>query len=172
MLGLVFSLCLAISSPVRSQSVDADQSRVAGLGFIGRMVADLDRSVAFYKAIGFSQDPAANPAWRKDEVVEKLYGVENVETRMARMFVNSNASGERFVVYLRELKGLSRKNVSDHTAWEPGATHFGLVAADAQLVWSQLKADGMLRARSWGGELIAPPGQTRGGTPLRNKTLN
>jgi hypothetical protein len=31
------------------------------------MVADLDQSVAFYKAIGFSQDRAADTAWRKDK---------------------------------------------------------------------------------------------------------
>ncbi len=30
----------------------------ARLGFVGRMVKDLDRSVAFYKMIGFTQDPA------------------------------------------------------------------------------------------------------------------
>ena len=41
-------------------------------------------------------------------------------------------------------------------------SHFGLVVADAPGVWSQLKASGLLRARSWGGELIAPPGQTKG----------
>jgi catechol 2,3-dioxygenase-like lactoylglutathione lyase family enzyme len=30
------------------------------------------------------------------------------------------------------------------------------------LLWSQLQAAGMLRARSWGARLIAPPGQTKG----------
>jgi catechol 2,3-dioxygenase-like lactoylglutathione lyase family enzyme len=126
------------------------------------MVGDLDKSVAYYKAIGFSQDPLANPAWRKDEVIEHLYGVKGMETRMAKMFVNNEATGERFVVYLRELKGLERKNVANHTAWDPGVSHFGLVVPDAAATWAQLKASGMLRARSWGGELIVPPGQTKG----------
>ncbi|HEU4626569.1 MAG TPA: VOC family protein [Steroidobacteraceae bacterium] len=140
----------------------ADEGKVVGLSFVGRMVGDLDASVAFYKAIGFSQDPAASSAWRKDDVVEHLYGVRGVETRMAKMFVNNEATAQRFVVYLRELRGLERKNMAEHTAWEPGATHFGLVVPDAAATWAKLKASGLLRARSWGGELIAPPGQTKG----------
>jgi catechol 2,3-dioxygenase-like lactoylglutathione lyase family enzyme len=147
---------LSLADPV------ADEGKVLGLGFVGRMVSDLDRSVAFYKAIGFAQDPLANPAWRKDDVVDRLYGVKNVDTRMAKMYVNNTASGQRFVVYLRELKGLPRKNVSDHTPWEPGATHFGLIVPDADAVWGKLKDSGVLRARSWDARLIAPPGQTKG----------
>jgi catechol 2,3-dioxygenase-like lactoylglutathione lyase family enzyme len=140
----------------------AAESKVVGLAFVGRLVSDLDKSVAFYKALGFSQDPAATPAWRKDEVTEHLYNVKGIETRMAKMFVMNESSGQRFVVYLRELKGIERRNLSDHTPWEPGATHFGLVVADANKLWAELKANGHLRARSWGGELIAPPGQTKG----------
>ena len=33
---------------------------------------------------------------------------------------------------------------------------------DAQSLWAQLAAKGMLHARSWGGKLIAPPGQKAG----------
>lgn len=158
----ILTVSLASSAIALAQSAPADAGNVVGIGFVGRMVADLDKSVAFYKAIGFQQDPAANPAWRKDEVIEALYDIKGVETRMAKMYVDNAASGQRFVVYLRELKGLKRKNMSDHTAWEPAATHFGLVVPDANKLWSQLQAGGMLRARSWEGKLIAPPGQTKG----------
>ncbi len=159
--------CLALftSAPALSQSSPAQsasaESKVIGLGFVGRMVSDLDRSVAFYKALGFTQDPAANSAWRKDEVTEHLYDIKDVETRMAKMYVNSNISNERFVVYLRELKGIKRKNMANHTAWEPASSHFGLVVPDAQRLWSQLKADNMLLPRSWEGKLVTPPGQTK-----------
>ncbi len=139
----------------------ADKGRVVGITFVGRMVADLDRSIAFYKAIGFAQDPQADPAWRKDEVTEQMYGVKGVETRMAKMAINSNISGKTFVVYLREFRGIKRKNLAGYTTWEPGATHFGLVVPDAEKLWAQLKAGGLLKPRSWGGELIAPPGQTK-----------
>jgi len=134
----------------------------ARLGFVGREVKDLDRSVAFYKMIGFTQDPAANPQWRTDPVIEGLYGVRHITTRMAKMYVVNPDSGQHFVVYLREVKGIRRTDRSDHTPWEPGATHFGLIVADADQVWANLQAAGLLHARSWGGKLIAPPGQTKG----------
>jgi catechol 2,3-dioxygenase-like lactoylglutathione lyase family enzyme len=153
---------LALAAPALAEAPGGAQGKVTGLAFVGRIVKDLDRSVAFYEAIGFSQDPAANPGWRKDEVVEHLYGVRGIETRMAKMFVNSEATGQRFVVYLRELKGLERRDLSNHSAWDPAVCHFGLVVPDATALWSRLKQDGLLRARSWGGELIAPPGQTKG----------
>jgi len=157
-----WALVVALSAPVLAQAGAADGGRVIGIGFVGRLVSDLDQSVAFYKAIGFAQDPAADPAWRRDEVVEHLYGIGAAQTRMAKMFVQNAASGQRFVVYLRELKGIERRNSSAHTAWDPGVSHFGLVVPDAQVLWGQLQARGLLHARSWGGELIAPPGQTRG----------
>jgi predicted enzyme related to lactoylglutathione lyase len=134
----------------------------ARLGFVGRMVKDLDRSVAFYKMIGFTQDPLANPVWRTDPVVQGLYGVKGFTTRMAKMYVVNPDSGQHFVVYLREVKGIRRTDRSAHTPWTPGATHFGLVVADADQVWATLQAAGLLHARSWGGKLIAPPGQTKG----------
>ena len=156
-------LCPALlGSTALAQTPTATQGKVIGIGFVGRMVSDLDRSVAYYKAIGFSQDPAANPAWRKDDVVEQLYGVHGFETRMAKMYVTNAGSGKRFVVYLREIRGMPRKNLADHTAWDPGVSHFGLVVPDATTLWSQLKARGLLRARSWGGALIVPPGETKG----------
>jgi len=160
----IATLCASAAAscvPVLAVAADAEQGKVLGIAFVGRMVSDLDRSVAFYKALGFSQDPAANPRWRRDDVVEQLYGIGQVRTRMAKMYLN-NASGQRFVVYLRELQGIPRKDLADHTAWDPGSSHFGLVVPDAQSLWSQLQASGLLRARSWGGKLIAPPGQTKG----------
>ena len=135
---------------------------VIGLAAVGRMVADLDRSVAFYKAIGFNQDLTPDPSWRQDEAIDHLYGVQGMQIRMAKMVVVNAASGQPFAVYLREWKGMKRRSLAGHPAWEPGATHFSLVVPDAQSVWSTLAADGMLRARSWGARLIAAPGQSKG----------
>jgi catechol 2,3-dioxygenase-like lactoylglutathione lyase family enzyme len=140
----------------------AQEGRVVGLAFVGRMVADLDKSVAFYKAIGFTQDPAVTTTWRRDKGIDHLYGVHDMQTRTARMFVVNDASGRPFAVYLREVKGLNRRNLAGHTAWEPAASHFSLVVPDAQSLWAQLQAGGILRARSWGARLIAPPGQNKG----------
>ena len=162
---IVTAICLSLlvlTGAASAQSAPGtDKGRVVGISFVGRSVSDLDRSIAFYKAIGYTQDPQANPAWRKDEVTEQIYGVKGVETRMAKMAINSNVSGKTFVVYLREFRGIKRKNLTGYTTWEPGATHFGLIVPDAEKLWAQLKASGLLKARSWGGELIAPPGQTK-----------
>ena len=155
--GLALSAAALPATPAA-----AAPGKVIGLEFVGRMVADLDRSVAFYRALGFSQDPLADPAWRRDEVLEHLYGIKQVATRMAKMYVVNSTSGQHFVVYLRELRGLPRRNLSDHTAWDPGVSHFGLIVPDAQQTWSRLQAAGLLHARSWGAQLIAPPGQTKG----------
>jgi catechol 2,3-dioxygenase-like lactoylglutathione lyase family enzyme len=161
----LLAVCLSAACSFASGQGSAPQNAAwqgARLGFVGRVVKDLDRSVAFYKMIGFTQDPLANPVWRTDPVVEGLYGVKGFTTRMAKMYVVNPDSKEHFVVYLREVKGIKRTDRSDHTPWTPGATHFGLVVADADQVWSQLQAAGLLHARSWDSKLIAPPGQTKG----------
>ena len=166
--GLVAIAASVVSLFVLGTAAGADSGAeghgIVGMAFIGRSVSNLDQSIAFYKALGFTQDLQANPAWRKDEITEQIYGIKGgkgVETRMAKMAINSNQSGQVFNVYLREFRGLKRKTLSGYDAWEPGATHFGLVVPDAEKLWAQLKANGMLKARSWGGELIAPPGQTK-----------
>jgi catechol 2,3-dioxygenase-like lactoylglutathione lyase family enzyme len=154
---------LIVSAPALCQTAgDPPPPGVVGLAFVGRMVADLDQSVAFYKVMGFSQDSSIDTAWRKDGVSAQLYGVHRIQTRMARMFITNQASGRPFVLYLREFKGIKRRSLAGHPAWEPGATHFSLVVPDAQRLWSQLQAGGVLHARSWGAKLIAPPGQTKG----------
>lgn len=156
-LACTLAWCLAVPLPAA-----ADAGRVIGLGFTGREVANLDQSVAFYEALGFQRDPAANPDWRHDEVIAKLYGIPGIESRMAKMYINSSSSGKHFVVYLREVRGVERSNLSVHAAWEPGATHFGLVVPDAHALWARLRQTGLLRARSWGEALVAPSGVTPG----------
>jgi catechol 2,3-dioxygenase-like lactoylglutathione lyase family enzyme len=157
--ALVFSVGAAAAAP---DGAAADAAHVVGLAFVGRVVANLDQAVAFYQAAGFQRDPAADPAWRKDPVVEQLYDVQGIETRMAKMYVINQDSGQHFVVYLRELRGLERHNLAAHSPWRAGSSHFGLVVPDAGRLWGELRTSGELRARSWGDELIAPPGQTRG----------
>jgi catechol 2,3-dioxygenase-like lactoylglutathione lyase family enzyme len=141
----------------------ASKGQVVGVAFVGRMVSDLDKSVAFYKAIGFVPVEGVNPSWRKDEVMNRIHGTKGVESRMAKFTLNSNISGQPFTLYLREFRGIKRRNVmGGKTAWEPGATHIDLTIPDAELMWSQLKAGGLLWPRTWDGKLIPLPGQTKG----------
>ena len=139
------------------------KGRVLGLSFVGRMVGDLDKSVAFYQALGFAPVAGVNSSWRKDEVMNRIHGARGVESRMAKFTLNSSSSGKPFTLYLREFRGLERRNVTGgKTAWEPGATHIGLTVPDAGLLWSQLQAASMLWSRTWDGKLVAFPGQTKG----------
>jgi catechol 2,3-dioxygenase-like lactoylglutathione lyase family enzyme len=155
---------LAESPDTKVATSPAPQGRVIGIAFVGRMVGDLDKSIPFYQTIGFTLDPTFDSAWREDKALNRLFGIKgkDVESRTAKLTVNSNVSGRPFAVYLHELRGIKRTNLAGYDPWEPGASHFGLVVPDAGFVWSQLKSSGMLRARSWGGELIPFPGQTRG----------
>ena len=158
--SLLFTgVALAVDTP---SSPPATDGKVLGIAYVGRMVADLDKSVPFYEAIGLTRDSSVDSSWRRDEALNHLFGLKDARFRTAKLTVNSNISGKPFAIYLHEVQGIKRLKVGGYPPWEPGASHFGLVVADAALVWSQLKASGMLRARSWGGELIPFPGETKG----------
>lgn len=155
-------LAHAPSAASQANAQHAEKGKVIGLAFDGRMVSDLDKSVAFYKALGFVPVEGVNPVWRNDEVFNRIHGTKGVESRMAKFTLNSNISGKPFTLYLREFRGIKRRNVmGGKTAWEPGATHIDLTVPDARALWSQLKSAGMLWPRTWKGELIPLPGQTK-----------
>jgi catechol 2,3-dioxygenase-like lactoylglutathione lyase family enzyme len=162
-LGLT-AVVLSPSSRATPQFLQMSKGIVVGMEFDGRMVSDLDKSVAFYKLLGFTEVPNVDKSWRKDEVMNRIHGTRDVESRMAKLTINTNL-GEKtpFTLYLREFRGISRENVmGGKTAWEPGATHIDLTVADADKTWSALKAAKMLWPRTWGGELIPLPGETKG----------
>lgn len=138
------------------------QPAAARIALVGRMIANLDESVSFYEALGFTRDPGVDSSWRRDDPLNRLLGLRNVTSRTARLTVNSNISGKPFNLYLHELRGIPRRSVGGYPPWEPGASHFGLVVPDAPLLWSQLQTRGWLRARSWDAKLIPFPGETQG----------
>jgi catechol 2,3-dioxygenase-like lactoylglutathione lyase family enzyme len=144
--------------------LETSQGMVVGMEFDGRMVSDLDKSVAFYKLLGFTEVPGVDKSWRNDEVMDRIHGTKGVQSRMAKLQINTNM-GEKtpFTLYLREFRGIERRHVmAGKTAWEPGATHIDLTIPDADKIWSDLKAANMLWPRTWDGKLIPLPGQTKG----------
>jgi len=134
----------------------------ARIALVGRMIADLDKSLPFYEALGFKRDESVDISWHQDDALNRLLGIKSTTSRTARLTVDSNVSGKPFTLYLHELRGITRKSVAGYPPWEPGASHFGLVVPDAPQLWSQLEARGWLHARSWGGKLIPFPGETKG----------
>ena len=166
--ALLFVLATASFSPSSHAAPQSylleSKGMVVGMEFDGRMVSDLDKSVAFYKLLGFSEVSGVDKSWRKDEVMERIHGTKDVESRMAKLQINTNM-GEKtpFTLYLREFRGINRRNVMGRkTPWEPGATHIDLTVPDADKLWSNLKAANMLLPRTWDGKLVPLPGQTKG----------
>jgi catechol 2,3-dioxygenase-like lactoylglutathione lyase family enzyme len=77
--------------------------------------------------------------------------------------IASTNSGEPFILYLREYKGIDRGNRVDFPARNPSAAHVGLMVPDADTLWAQMKSAGTLRALSWDAKLMRLPGQATGG---------
>ena len=159
------SAALLRQSYAAPQFLTPNEGQVIGVAFDGRMVSDLDKSVAFYKLLGFTEVPGVDKSWRTDDVMNRIHGLKGgVQSRMAKLTINSNLGEQKpFTLYLREFKGIKRKNVmAGKTAWEPGATHIDLTIPDADKMWSDLKAANMLWSRTWDSKLIAAPGSTKG----------
>ncbi|MFZ0786928.1 MAG: VOC family protein [Candidatus Acidiferrales bacterium] len=138
--------------------------QVVGAEFDGRTVSNLEKSVAFYKMLGFTEVPGVDKSWRDDPVMNRIHGTKGIESRMAKLTINSNLGKQTpFTLYLRQFRGIKQRNfMAGKTAWEPGATHIEVAVPDSEKLWSDLKAAGMLWPRTWGGNLIPAPGQTRG----------
>jgi catechol 2,3-dioxygenase-like lactoylglutathione lyase family enzyme len=156
---------LALSPVVQAApQFGANKGQVVGLEFDGRSVSNLDKSVEFYKLLGFTEVSGVDKSWRVDPVMNRIHGTKGVESRMAKLTINTNIGEQTpFTLYLREFRGIKRRNVMEgKTPWEPGSTHMEVVVPDADKLWSDLKAANMLWPCTWGGKLIAVPGQTKG----------
>ena len=168
--SLIFGCAVMLASPAllplahAAPQFGANAGQVVGIEFDGRSVSNLDKSVEFYKLLGFTEVPGVDKSWRNDPVMNRIHGTKGVESRMAKLTINTNL-GEHtpFTLYLREFRGIKRRNVmAGKTPWEPGSTHIEVVVPDAEKLWSDLKAANMLWPCTWDGKLIPLPGQTKG----------
>jgi catechol 2,3-dioxygenase-like lactoylglutathione lyase family enzyme len=164
LLALAAAICFTTKPAAPQSSIGVSKGQVVGIEFDGRMVSDLDRSVAFYKILGFTEVEGVDKSWRKDPVMDQIHGTKGVESRMAKLTINTNLGARKpFTLYLREFRGIKRRNVmGGKTAWEPGATHIDLTLPDVEKTWADLKAANMLWPRTWDGELVPLPGSTKG----------
>jgi catechol 2,3-dioxygenase-like lactoylglutathione lyase family enzyme len=137
------------------------QEESASLALVGRLVANLDQSIEFYETLGFTKDEAESRDWSKDTTIETLFGVNGFETRVAKMELGSSASGEPFAVYLREVRGIERRNLASRSMWKPTSTHIGVNIKNVKETWENLREAGILRPHSWADEL-QPEGQPSG----------
>jgi catechol 2,3-dioxygenase-like lactoylglutathione lyase family enzyme len=154
LLGIAFSNSAPQTPP---------SGKVLGLAFDCVQVSNLERSVNYYKALGFTVAGDANPPWIKDEAANRLYNTPGAMSRTATLSINSTGSGKPFILYLREYRNFKRGSRADFPARNPSASHMGLMVPDADTLWAQLKSAGLLRALSWDAKLVRMPGQTSGG---------
>ncbi|MCC6202308.1 MAG: VOC family protein [Gammaproteobacteria bacterium] len=167
-LALCGALLLCGAAAGRAQETPAflaqSKGQIVGLAYAGRMVRDLERAIAFYRLLGF--DPViegVDSSWRADPVMNRIHGTRNLTSRMAKFTIESAVSGQPFTLYLREYRGITRRDTTGgKTPWEPGAVHLAVAVPDPVATWERLRAAGMLWPRTWGGELIVRPGETRG----------
>jgi catechol 2,3-dioxygenase-like lactoylglutathione lyase family enzyme len=139
------------------------QDNVARLAFVSLRVSNLERSVRYYKALGFTVAGDSNPPWTRDEAANRLYKTPGAMSRTVVLSIPSTSSGRPFLLYLSEYKDIERRSRADYPARDPSSCHIGLMVPDADTLWAELKSAGLLRALSWDAKLIRTPGQTSGG---------
>jgi catechol 2,3-dioxygenase-like lactoylglutathione lyase family enzyme len=162
-LGVAFAVRAQNAAPTMPSFINMSKGHVVGIGFDARMVSNLENSVKFYKLLGFSEVPGVNPAWHVDKVFNQIYGIKGVESRMAKLQLNSNLGEHKpFTLYLREFRGIPRRDAARGKPWYPAQMHIDLTVPDADTLWTTLKQNNMLWSETWGGKLIAAPGQTKG----------
>lgn len=141
----------------------SDPGKILGIAFNTVTVSNLERSIEYYKAIGFTPVGETDPPWIEDEAANRLYNTPRAKSRTASMTINTIASGQPFALHLREYEGVRRGDRGDYPARNPSSSHIGLMVPEADALWEQLGSSGLLRPLSWDGKLISLPGQTSGG---------
>jgi catechol 2,3-dioxygenase-like lactoylglutathione lyase family enzyme len=161
----LISLCVLLVGIAFAQSTrQAPASgKVLGLAFQSVSVSNLERSIHYYKMLGFTVAGNANPAWTTDETENRLYKTPGAMSRTAALSLPSTGSGKPFILYLREYKNFDRHSRADFPARDPSSCHFGMLVPDADTLWTQMKTAGLLRALSWDAKLVRMPGQNSGG---------
>jgi catechol 2,3-dioxygenase-like lactoylglutathione lyase family enzyme len=167
----LLAIALLISLPVEAQQGSAtaapanagsQNGRILRLAFDILMVSNIEKSIEFYKAIGFSLEGSSKPAWKSDQALNRLYNSKGASWRTAVLTIKSATSSKPFMLYLREYKGIERKNWGHLKPWDPVSNHIGVIVPDAEALWAKLGSEGLLKPLTWGGKLIPRPGQTKG----------
>jgi catechol 2,3-dioxygenase-like lactoylglutathione lyase family enzyme len=127
-----------------------DTRNVLGIVFDGRQVADLDKSVQFYEALGFQLSDKPTE-WKVDKVLNELGGTKGAMSRTAILTIQSSVSTKPFMLVLHEYKGIDRKNWGDLSSSDLLSGHVDLtVQDDIAPIADKLKAINMFRPVAMG----------------------
>src|SRR5579871_6383411 len=120
-----FALMLGVTTPSLFAQAPDRPPDVLGLAFVGHQVADLERSIQFFKAIDF-QVVEGPGAWTVDKEVNKLGNTPGAQSRTATMRVQSSVSDVPFTLVLREYRGIQRQDWSKANTWDLLSSHIDL----------------------------------------------
>lgn len=141
---------LSVPAPLLAQSAAtvAPAGAVVGVGPYLHLVDDLDRSLAFYRAL-LGTEPGGTPEsrdWSRNEPVAVMYGAPGAEIRTATIPV----PGSPMPVELVAWRGVPRARIAPRIT-DPGAAVLILFVRDL--------AASMGAATSRGGRVVTPGGQ-------------
>ena len=151
---MVAAAVLALTAALPGAS--AAEGQVIGMSAVSRQVANLDRSIAYYEAMGMKV--SAPPAgWTADPLYQQLFRAPGAEWRTAWMTADSGLYMAPFTLVLREFRGIDRQDWSGLKTWSPGMSHIGYFSLTPRADWEALRAKGLLRPKSAGGDLYIQP---------------
>jgi catechol 2,3-dioxygenase-like lactoylglutathione lyase family enzyme len=160
---LIFGISCTGNTPSPPEADAGKSGEVLGIAFNTVQVSNLERSMEYYRMLGFTPAGNTDPEWVEDVAENRLYKTPGARSRTAKLTMATTASGQPFTLYLRESKGVEVGDRVDFPARNPSSSHMGLMVPEADALWAQLQSAGMLRPLSWEGKLIRMPGQTSGG---------
>lgn len=149
-LGVGVAACamIAAMASVKVAKVSADHGNpdVVGMVFDSHSVSNLEKSIEFYKILGFTvvKKPGG---FKVDKTLNKLEGLPaGTKSRTAVLEVQSSVSETPWRLYLHEYKGVPQKNWSDLDSGALGAGHMDLtVMKDCNIPMDKEKAAGLLK---------------------------
>lgn len=142
--GFSFALMLGLTTPSLFAQAPDRPPDVLGLAFVGHHVADLDRSIQFFKAIDF-QVVEGPGAWTVNKEVNKLGNTPGAQSRTATMRVQSSVSDVPFTLVLREYRGIQRQDWSKANTWDLLSSHIDLtVDGNVSDLLDKLEAQNLL----------------------------
>jgi catechol 2,3-dioxygenase-like lactoylglutathione lyase family enzyme len=121
---------------------------VTGSGSFSPIVADLEKSLAFYNDLLGAAPPPTTPAWGADPALVNFLGVPGAQVRVG----NVRIPGSTLRVEIVDFKDVERKPVQPRLQ-DPGAVRLILIVRDIDTLLAHLKSRGV-------------PVVTAGGSPV------
>lgn len=124
------------------------------LANIGLHVADIDRSLGFYRDL-LGMTLHIDSGWQSDPDLLALSATPGGSIRIVNLITSELAGGAS--VTLVQLSGLDRRPVGGHRFQDPGTVHLAFMVTDLDATLAALQAHGV--------KPVAPAGEVAGGGP-------